>query len=63
MRTRYPLLCEEWSERNGSLFPSIVRDPNLCKKALENVIEALTPSTVGTALGSMFDFAKLGFSA
>lgn len=49
--------------RNTATLLRIVRTPELCKQALEHVIDALTPSSSGSTLGSMFNFAELGFSA
>lgn len=49
--------------RNTAVLLKIVRTPALCKRALEHVIEALTPKPVSAPLGSMFDFAELGFTA
>ncbi len=49
--------------RNTATLLKIVRTPELCKEALEHVIDALTPSTEGNTLGSLFNFAELGFSA
>lgn len=49
--------------RNTATLLRIVRTPELCKQALEHVIDALTPSASGSTLGSMFNFAELGFSA
>lgn len=49
--------------RNTATLLKIVRTPELCKQALEHVIDALTPSESGSTLGSMFNFAELGFSA
>ncbi len=49
--------------RNTATLLKIVRTPELCKQALEHVIDALTPSASGSTLGSMFNFAELGFSA
>lgn len=49
--------------RNTATLLKIVRNPELCKKALESVIEALTPTTVSSSLGSLINFAELGFIA
>lgn len=49
--------------RNTATLLRIVRTPELCKEALEHVIDALTPSPEGNTLGSLFNFAELGFSA
>ena len=49
--------------RNTATLLKIVRTPELCKNALEHVIDALTPSPEGNTLGSLFNFAELGFSA
>ena len=49
--------------RNTASLLRIVRTPELCKQALEHVIDALTPSSSGSTLGSMFNFAEFGFSA
>ena len=47
--------------RNTAILLKIVRTPTLCKKALEHVIDALTPKQVNNTLGSMFNFAEFGF--
>lgn len=49
--------------RNTATLLKILRNPDLCKKALEHVIDALTPTSVNATLGSMFNFAELGFIA
>lgn len=49
--------------RNTATLLKIVRDPELCKKALAQVIEAMTPKAVTNTLGSLFNFAEFGFSA
>ena len=49
--------------RNTVTLLRIVRTPELCKQALEHVIDDLTPSASGSTLGCMFNFAELGFSA
>lgn len=49
--------------RNTATLLKIVRTPSLRKGTLDHVIEALTPKSVSTTLGSMFDFTKLGFTA
>lgn len=48
--------------RNTATLLRIVRTPSLCKKALDHVIEALNPSPCTCSLGSLFDFAALGFA-
>jgi inhibitor of KinA sporulation pathway (predicted exonuclease) len=48
--------------RNTAILLKIVRTPALCKQALEHVIDALTPKPVSSTLGSMFNFAELGFA-
>lgn len=40
-----------------------VHTPALRQAALDRVVELMTPKTIGTSLGSLFDFAALGFSA
>lgn len=49
--------------RNTATLLKIVRTPVLCKKALDHVIEAMTPTTFGTTLGDLFDFTELGITA
>lgn len=49
--------------RNTAVLLKIVRTPALCKNALEHVIDALTFTPLSSTLGSMFNFAELGFSA
>ena len=49
--------------RNTATLLKIVRTPDLCKTALESVIDALNPSPVSTSLGSVFNFEELGFIA
>lgn len=49
--------------RNTATLLKIVRTPELCKKTLEHVIDALTPTSVNNTLGDLFNFAELGFSA
>lgn len=49
--------------RNTATLVTIVRTPELCKQALENVINALTPKPINTSLGEMFDFSQLSLSA
>ena len=45
--------------RNTAILMKILRIPELCKKALEKVIEALTPKEIGTSIGALFDFSLL----
>lgn len=45
--------------RNTAELLSVIRTPEKCKKALDHVIEALTPKSINTSLGEMFDFAAL----
>lgn len=52
-----------YDARNTATLMKIVRTDDSRRKALENVIDAFTPSSAGTTLGSLFDFTKLGFSA
>lgn len=49
--------------RNTATLLKIVRTPVLCKKALDHVIEAMTPTTFGTTLGDLFNFTELGITA
>lgn len=49
--------------RNTATLMKILRTPVLYKSALDNVIEALTPTPVSVPLGSLFDFAEFGFIA
>lgn len=49
--------------RNTATLLKIVRTPALCKKALDHVIDVLTPTPVYTTLGSIFNFTELGFIA
>lgn len=45
--------------RNTAELLSVIRTPAKCKKALEHVIEALTPKSISTTLGEMFNFDAL----
>lgn len=49
--------------RNTATLVTIVRTPELCKQALDNVINALTPKSINVSLGDMFDFSQLSLSA
>ena len=49
-------LCDA---RNTATLLEIVRTPEKCSQALAHVIEALTPKTVGSTLGEMFNFGEL----
>lgn len=49
-------LCDA---RNTATLLKIVRDEVLCKAALENVIEILTPKPLSTSLGDLFNFNVL----
>lgn len=49
--------------RNTATLMKIIRTPALLEGALKNVIDVLTPTPDGIELGSMFDFAELGFIA
>lgn len=40
-----------------------VHTPALRQAALDRVVELMTPKTIGTSLGSLFNFSALGFSA
>ena len=40
-----------------------VHTPALRQAALDRVVELMTPKTIGTSLGNLFDFSALGFSA
>ena len=40
-----------------------VHTPALRQAALDRVVELMTPKTIGTSLGSLFNFSELGFSA
>lgn len=45
--------------RNTATLLKIVRTPDLCKRALNHVIDALTPTPVGTTLGDLFNFTEM----
>lgn len=47
-----------WDARNTATLLRIVRDPKLCKNALDKVIEILTPKALSTSLGDLFDFSQ-----
>lgn len=49
--------------RNTAALLKILRTPGLCEKTIQSIIDALTPSKVNGTLGSMFNFAALGFTA
>ena len=48
---------------NTATLLRILRDRELCDIALGHVIEALTPKTVGTTLGQLFNFSEFYISA
>lgn len=48
--------------RNTAVLLEILRTPELCKKALDRVIEVLTPSPMNVTLGSMFNFEEFGIT-
>lgn len=52
-----------YDARNTANLVMTVRTPELCKKALEAVIEALTPKSIGSSMGDLFDFSQLGLTA
>lgn len=49
--------------KNTAALLRIVRVPELCKAALENVIDAFSTKTVGTSLGDLFHFEEFRLSA
>lgn len=49
--------------KNTAALLRIVRIPELCMDALENVIKALSPKPIGTTLGDLFHFDMLNLSA
>ena len=49
-------LCDA---RNTGILLRIIRDPELCKDALDKVIEIMTPKTLSATLGDLFDFGEL----
>ncbi len=49
-------LCDA---RNTGTLLRIIRDPELCKDALDKVIEIMTPKTLSATLGDLFDFGEL----
>lgn len=49
--------------RNTAHLVKIIRIPELRKKALESVIEALKPKPMSVSLGAMFDFSQFDLSA
>lgn len=49
--------------KNTAVLLKTVRIPELCKLALENVINAFKTKPVTTSIGDMFDFSKLELSA
>ena len=49
-------LCDA---RNTGTLLRIIRDPELCKDALDKVIEIMTPKTLSATLGDLFDFNEL----
>lgn len=52
-----------YDARNTAALLTIVRTPELRKKALQSVIDVLKPETVEVPLGCCFDFARLELSA
>ena len=49
--------------RNTGALLMTVRTPELCKYALDNVIQALEPEPIGTTIADFFDFSQFQFSA
>lgn len=49
--------------KNTATLLKIVRIPELCKMALENVINAFNTKPIGTSLGDLFRFDELSISA
>ena len=49
--------------KNTAALLRIVRIPELCKMALENVIDAFNPKPIGTSLGDLVHFDELGIPA
>ncbi len=49
--------------KNTAALLRIIRIPELCKAALENVIEALATKSMGTSLGELFHFEELSIPA
>ena len=49
--------------KNTATLLRIVRIPELCKMALENVIEAFNTEPIGTPLGDLFHFDELSIPA
>lgn len=49
--------------KNTAALLRIIRIPDLCKAALENVIDALATKSMGTSLGELFHFEELGIPA
>ena len=49
-------LCDA---RNTGTLLRIIRDPELCKDALDKVIEIMTPKTLSATLGDLFNFNEL----
>ena len=52
-----------YDARNTAALFRTTRDPEICKKALDRVIQILKPEPAGTTLGDLFDLASLGISA
>ena len=52
-----------YDARTTAELLKIVRTPELCRVALEHVIDALTPKEISTSLGDLFDFSALGIGA
>lgn len=57
---QHDALCD--ARNTGSLI-KIVRTPELCHMALENVIDALRPKPLNNLLGNIFDFNQIVISA
>lgn len=51
-----------YDARNTANLLMTVRTPELCRKALDIVIEALSPKPIGSSLGDLFDFSQLELS-
>lgn len=52
-----------YDAENTAVLLRIIRDPNLCKNALEHVIEAFAPKPFGTSLGDLIHFEEFDIPA
>ena len=52
----HDVLCDA---RNTGTLLRIIRDPELCRDALDKVIEIMTPKTLSATLGDLFNFNEL----